>query len=360
MPVTPRPHIARPGLTLIEMLVIVAVLGLVASLVLSATQAVREAARRLQCQNNLKQIGLAIHQYHAAVGALPPGQYKSYDPRYAGHAPPCTSKFIDRSFLVHLLPYLEQRTLYDSINHNVSILGWENATAHVVAIDAFACPDDRGAGYPRSLNADALISYGIPDPSGGRWRMVFTSYSGCFGYLDTLALPRIETHCKVDPRKLAQNNGCFNDASPITYASITDGLANTIFVAEKDTGLFGRFGVHGSPESVRYGWYVTGNFGDTLFTTLFPPNGHESAGSGSIRYSASSSHPDGLNLLMGDGSARFVTNSIDSWPLDPRTGLPAGITGDGNGGYALIPRPGLWQALSSRSGGEIVTPDVLP
>jgi len=354
-----RPAARRPspGFTLIELVVVVAVIGLLIALVLPAVQGAREAARRARCLHNLGQIGLALHQYHDANNCLPPGRVKSYDPRYSGPYPPCTSTIVDKSFLIHILPYLEQPALFASINHDVSILARENTTLHTAVVEVFACPSDPGSGSPRDLEPDALGLYGIPDPTGGSWKMAMTSYSGCFGSLDTSALPSKANRCVIPPRAIAQNNGCFHDRSPIRLASISDGLGQTILVAEKATATYpGARGPAGSTDA-RFGWFVTGNWGDTLFTAIYPPNARRTLAR-SLYYpmirSASSLHPGGLNALMADGSARFVKETIRSWPSDPATGLPAGSRRAPGGWLEGLPPPGVWQALATRNGGEAI------
>lgn len=329
------------------------IISLLIGLLLPAVQQAREAGRRMRCANNLKQIGLALHAYEGTYGSLPPGRVKSYDPRYAGNNPPCSATIIDKSFLVHLLPQLEQRALYDSINQNVTILGAENRTCHTVVVGVFACPDDFDAGTVRELNPGALASYGVNDPA----RMVFTSYAGQLGSLPVTALALPSNGCRVSPKCRAQNNGCFNDLSPIRFSSIRDGLSNTIFVAERSVSVIQDLAQLNPDEVLKRGWYVTGNWGDTLVSNFYPPNAFEKVGIGSYSArttAASSLHPGGLNVLLGDGSVRFVKDTIDSWAFDPSSGAPAGISQTPEGWYANVPQPGVWQSLSTRSSREVV------
>ena len=264
---------ARPkGLTLIELLVVVAVVGILAALLLTGVQAAREAARRAQCLANLRQIGLALHSYHDSASSLPPGRFKTHDPRYQGSNPPCSSKIIDKSIHVHLLPFIEQAALYHALNNDLTVLSRENTTVWSVAVGAYACPSDPGATQARDLAPDFLSGYGIPDPLPVPCRMAFTSYSGCFGSLNTYGFPTERFGCKVTGEMVAQNNGCFNDRAPIAWSSVTDGLAQTIAIAEKATGTFRVLddASSGTQEFDRHGWYVTGNFGDNDFHRHVP------------------------------------------------------------------------------------------
>jgi type II secretory pathway pseudopilin PulG len=344
-------------MTLVELLAVIGVVLILTALIIPAVQAARESARRSRCLNNLKQIGLALQVYHTDVNSLPPGRVKTYDRRYSGPNPPCTSTIVDKSFLLHLLPYLEQAPLFNAINHDLTILGLENSTIWGVSVEVFACPSDPGAGRPRVLDPAALSSYGIPVPPTGPCSMTFTSYAGCFGSLNTFALPTERRHCVVAPEKIAQNNGCFNDRSPLTLASATDGLSCTILVSEKVTDSYRVLDRADSSavEFNRHGWYVTGNMGDTLYTGLYPPNSFKKGGEwDAIFSSASSYHAGGIHALMGDGSVHFVKDTIQSWPFDFSANSPAGASHDPGGWWVDLPVPGVWQALSTRSGGETI------
>ena len=149
------PSAVRVGYTLIELLASIAIISLLIAILLPAVQAGRESSRCAQCSNNLKQFGLALQNYHDAFGSLPPGRIKSYDPRYAGAKPPCTSSIVDKSLEVFVLRYMEQTTLYNAINQNLAIIGGENSTAHSIAVSSFACPSDPSAGWSRNLNPGA-------------------------------------------------------------------------------------------------------------------------------------------------------------------------------------------------------------
>ena len=124
----------------------ISVISMLIAFLLPAVQSRAEAARRAQCTSNLNQLGIALQSYHDAFGSLPPGRVKSYDPRYAGPNPPCTSRIIDKSIEVFALGFMDQTALYNAINQSLTIVGAENSTAHAVAVSAFACPSDAMAG----------------------------------------------------------------------------------------------------------------------------------------------------------------------------------------------------------------------
>jgi len=346
---------SRLGFTLVELIVVIGVIALLVALILPAVQSARESARRAQCGNNLKQIGLGILNYESTFGCLPPGRFKTYDPRYAGPNPPCSSTIIDKSYEVFILPFVEQGALYNAINQNLTIVGAENSTLHSSSVSIYACPSDPTSGDPRDLKANALAPYGLVDPPGGRQAMVFTSYAACTGSFESLALPLRANQCRPDPIARQQNNGCFHDMSPVALASSSDGLSNTLFVLERATSPLRGVDTFTPGEFATHGWFITGNWGDTLATTFYPPNAFKSVSlAASIaQFGAGSSlHPGGLNTLMGDGSVRFIKETIQTWRFSPITGNPVGITQSRGGFWINPPAPGLWQALSTRTGSE--------
>jgi prepilin-type processing-associated H-X9-DG protein len=346
----------RTGLTIIELLVTISLISLLIGLLLPSVQAAREAARRAQCANSLRQLCLALYGYHDAFGSLPPGRIKSYDPRYSGTNPPCTSSIVDKSLEIFCLGFAEQISVYNAINQNLAIIAAENSTVHSISVSMFACPSDYMAGWPRDLNSGALTRYGVPDPA----KMVFTSYAGMIGSLPVLAQPLPSNSCVVPSSLIGQCNGVFNDLSPIRLASVTDGLSNTMFMAEKATTILQELNSLNPDYAAQHGWYIAGNWGDTLVTSLYPPNACDKVAPVAMTAwtnSASSMHPGGLNVLMGDGSVRFIKDSIQSSPFNPISGNPAGASQDGQGAWINLPPSGVWQAISTRSGGEVVSSD---
>lgn len=338
----------RRAFTLVELLVVITVIGLLVGLLLPAVQAAREAARRGQCQNNLKQIGLAVHAYHDSFGSYPFGMISSYDPRPFFSGDPCPGGYSDKSFLVEILPYIEQAPLYNTINQQTTIHGPENSTIFNVSIAVYSCPSD-----PESGRSRPMVN---PSPLGAflnKFSSVTTSYNGSYGSLMVLPIPNPNIGCTIDPHVPPQANGTLTGTSPIRIASVTDGLSQTMLLAERsvtqlrtlDDPFFGGF----------CDWF-SGLPGDTLFTSQFPPNSPKSLDA-FLPAGASSQHPGGLNVGFSDGSVRFVKESINSWSLDPSLLIPIGSTLEMAGWWRNLPREGIWQALATRDGGESLSAD---
>ena len=349
----------RRGLTLIELLVVITIIGVLLALLIPAVQAVRESARRTQCVNNLKQIGLALLTYESAIGCLPPGRMLTNDPRYAGTNPPCTSLLVDKSWLLHILPQLEQSALYNSINQGLTIFGLENSTTRAVAVGTFACPSDPDAGQVRRGYALLLASFRL-DSEATPFMTQYDSYVGMYGSLYLQAIPRSASGCQVAPSVLAQVNGSFNDVSPIRLSSLSDGVSNTMVASERALFPLRNAEANNSAAFDQYGWTISGNWGDTLVSSFYPPNLHKKIVSDRCVepfFAASSLHPGGLNGLFGDGSVRFIKETISTWLFDPGNGNPRGAKTDAAGAWINLPDRGVWQSLTTRDGGETVSAD---
>ena len=349
-----RRRAPRGGFTVVELLVVIAIILILIGLLLPAVQSAREAARRAQCGNNLRQIGIALQNYHDAAGSLPPGVLPCRDPRYCSQD--CHPSAIDKGLLVAVLPFLEQPALFNQVNQSVSIFVSENMTVQSTQVAGYTCPSDPRALVPEPVpSAVTPTIFGLPIDLNRR--MALTSYAGCFGSYPVAGFPQRGSSCVVPERVVAQLDGTFNHRSPIRLADVTDGLSHTLFGAEHSaTAIYAarEFTRWESPDGC---WWVSGNDGATLFQTFYPPNIHRRvnlSGAANFPFSASSNHPGGLNALLGDGSVRFIAETVATWPFDEATGRPIGATTTPGGWISLAARPAVWQALGTRSGGEVV------
>lgn len=341
------PHRSRGGraFTLVELLVVIAIVGLLIGLLLPAVQQAREAARRMRCTNNLKQLALAAASYQDVNGVFPGATYGAVN---FGH-------------FVRLLPYLEQSAAYHSANFSRQGLFPENITVAGYAIGGLLCPSDTNSG-PVPVDASEW-PFGVPP---GSWRQCFSSYGGCAG---TWTLNLYSGNERFAQR-YANMNGVIFAESTVGPAGITDGTSNTLLLGESAHGMLaGRRVIYGSSPwpSSNYHWWQIGSGELTQVETFFPPNGvprsREVLGAHAPRTS-SSFHPGGVNAALCDGSVRFIKETIDSWRNDPVTGFPPGIGYDPGGEpdlgdssvYTVAPGTyfGVWQRLSTRNFGDVV------
>ncbi len=329
----------RRAFTLIELLVVIAIIAILIGLLLPAVQKVREAAARLQCQNNLKQLGLAVHNYHDANQKLPYGVLRdqpSTDPspgfphpdRMAGRPAPYS-----RYALMHqLLPYIEQDSLsklWDQYNFDNN--GIDLQTGVVNGPGAFFKQQVKTLVCPSQPNAGSPLNQGV-DPAGSGIYFL-TSYYGSAG---TRGYPRWATDGRLG--LFAFQDGFFNQNRQYKIEAITDGTTNTIMLGERH--YFDP--VFDTDPSVNdritdWGWVWFGAQGDAFLGTSVPINYRLPANTTITqamfddRINAfGSGHTGGANFAFGDGSVRFVRDGIS---------------------------PLTFQALGTRAGGEVVADD---
>jgi len=329
------------GFTLIELLVVIAIISVLIGLLLPAVQAAREAARRAQCVNNLKQLGLATHNYIDAMGTLPMGFTFQFNPAR-------NRMSVSHSIFVAILPQMEQEPLYNAVNFDVAIHNAPNITIAGVGLSILYCPSDGKVGL-----AKEVPDGGFYDSGGGTMR--YTSYAGNTGTW--------QYWYQQDPIPQQRMNGLFHIYSSVRPADITDGTSNTLLFGERAHVMLN------DESALWWQWWTSCHYGDTLFATLWPMNPYRrtsqiadaSADSRLSAYisGASSSHPGGCNFAFADGSVHFLKDTIDTWQYDQTTGLPIGVIFDPAGPYIVAPgtRRGVYQALSTRNGGEVVSAD---
>jgi prepilin-type processing-associated H-X9-DG protein len=341
--------------TVIEVLICVAIVGILLGLLLMGVQAARESARRLQCQSRVRGLLLGVSMYHDTWGSLPPGRSPCLDARYRGSSPPCSTRFHDRSVHVLILGFMDEGLhgeLFDSV---YSIYARENASRHKEMPRGISCPSDaisEGAMAVLPGQYEPMA----PDSSDGPWLASRASYVYMFGTCPVNALPSQFLNCRVPPRVRAHLDGLFNDLSGLRLSTVHDGLSTTMAVTERAVSALDDVDHVYPGTSAEYGVWVGGDLGDTLTTTMAPPNAFRSALAGGAKwvrlYGAHSYHPGGVNVGFCDGAVRLVTETVDSWEIRPSSGQPIGSQRNPDGSWSNLPRMGIWQAISTRDGGE--------
>jgi prepilin-type N-terminal cleavage/methylation domain-containing protein/prepilin-type processing-associated H-X9-DG protein len=330
----------RRGFTLIELLVVIAIIGVLIALLLPAVQAAREAARRAQCVNNLKQIGIALHNYHTSTDTFPLGA------SLAPCDPGTTHNWSNWGANALLLPFLEQATTYNAINFNwapepyaeptpqdagyKSLGGSINATAYNTRIFTFLCPSDGNAGKVDINSYHASV--GTTTYNTGQHAPASTGMFGmqeCYAMRDVLdgtssTIAYAEALCG-NPNTSGPNrgNGTGNSGSKLASGKLD--ISGQLAALQTDFQACSvKFQTAFLADDRGYRWGL-GAMGYSLFNTVVPPNG---AG-GKYKWNscrvdccdqaqaahylpASSNHPGGVNVLMSDGSVKFIKDSV-SW-----------------------------------------------
>jgi prepilin-type N-terminal cleavage/methylation domain-containing protein/prepilin-type processing-associated H-X9-DG protein len=303
--------------TLVELLVVISIVGVLTALLLPAVQAAREAGRRLQCANQLKQIGLALHHYCQSHGGFPPGCIVStygggvnpatcvecYDIwTEAGDTTPAANKH-GTSWLLQTLPLLEQSDLTAQWDYGKSVVG--NAAVAAVDIPMLYCPSRRQ--HVRSEDAAMLVA---------GWRSGGTDYGGCIGRRDGWQNTLTQHHRFVssDVSGRPQTHvGLFRPNHPTRPTDITDGASNTIMIGELQR-LWPESGATGKDvyDRTSYDGWAFGGVA-TLFSTATEIKAVRSPGGMNNHFfeSPGSDHPGGAQFGMADGSVHFLSETID-------------------------------------------------
>ena len=294
------------GFTLIELLVVVAIIAVLVALLLPAVQQVREAARRIQCRNNLKQIGLALHNYHDTANVFPPGWV------YDANRPAASSPTNCWGWNTFILPQLDQASLYNQLNLSIGFSGGLDGTGansssgmtglESTIVPALRCASDVGTGQVRSGTGSGLaMTY------GGR-----SNYPGVNGGM-LLDLPPI-----------LHQGGTFGENSRRALQDMTDGSSCSLVVGERAWMEFSGTGLgpsalwagtrSGTPgmETANGVALAIGQCVTPLNTPPVHPADLLGAGvSDSSWHGFSSKHSQGAHFLLGDGSIRFVNENVD-------------------------------------------------
>ena len=333
--------VRRRAFTLIELLVVIAIIAVLISLLLPAVQSAREAARRAQCVNNMKQLGLAIHNYHDANGKFPAGLYL-----HPVFGPPGLA-WNNSSWIVLLLPQMEQGPLHAAVNFNIMwgdqlgggwrwnkavYMGQQNSTVRMTIVNSLICPSDDSQNID-NFNADEIIGQ----------QAAGTSYVGnlgdnclaCAPAAGTVTLcsdtgrlcrgPQLGHNRTAANGQDVENGGVAGSGifwawgSNVGINQITDGTSNTFMVGEQIRSV------------TRWNSWVHAN--QTIGSTAIPLNyklNPANVENWTRQYSFRSKHAGGANFAMADGSVKFIKESI-SFPI--------------------------YQGLSTRAQGEIISAD---
>lgn len=407
----------RTAFTLVELLVVIAIIGILIALLLPSVQAAREAARRMSCSNNTKQLGIALHNYHAAFKQLPIhgfGPTREWD-NSAGAAfgdenPGGGGGYtrIELSYLVGLLPFVEQQGLWqdislpttDELNRAWPAFGPRAAQFEyrpwITEIPQFRCPSDPGFGLPSMGRTNFAVCTGDGFYDAENGVTIWNTPADHWEY---------ESDARQMRRARCGMRGAFVPRKSMKFRDMVDGLSNTVFIGEIATDLGDRdirthastnnggtivvldnpktcadatapiqidptrprfwdpdYNISGAVVTRRgYRWAIFHPL-QTQFNTILPPNSEVClAGHTDTRgvVPPSSRHPGGCHVMMGDGAVRFISDSIDAG--DPRQqciyceALAAGASSVSPAGSAS---PfGLWGALGTRANDEVIDVD---
>jgi prepilin-type N-terminal cleavage/methylation domain-containing protein/prepilin-type processing-associated H-X9-DG protein len=315
------PPAGRRGFTLVELLVVIAIIGILIALLLPAVQAAREAARRAECSNHLKQLGLAIHNYHDQFKVLPLGvvalPLTAPGPAMPGH-----------TALAQVLPFLEQTNLHTTYNFDLRNVANANKPATSTQVDAYVCPSDGSAGRR------AVFKF-----AGSNTELARSNLAVCFGSA-TMVRNANGKNIGLDPDRTGvdtDNDGAFRLDRSRRLADLTDGTSSTALASEVLAGQDDLIDptVSDLAYDVRGLWMMqmigassythrntpNASVGDALFVGMGAKFCVDHPGAlcdltagvvwDQYHAAARSMHPGGVNVAFGDGHVTFIANTID-------------------------------------------------
>jgi len=302
----------RRGFTLIELLVVIAIIAVLIALLLPAVQSAREAARRAQCVNNLKQVGLAMHNYHDVIGSFPPEAINNNS--WGGNW---------WNWPIFILPQMEQTPLYNAVNFSLGNYHPANTTVSLTMVNAYLCPTDSSSQlytnfwWANSANYNSKITgapinyvaswgdmktaspfdYTSSEPGGPNWGCNNT-YRGIFGECSNGAVTRMRDILDGTSNTLmaGENSPNLNGALMLTNGDAT--YASTVIPLNWRTNL-----KDGEKDT-------NGDVCDAKTSVLGAPNHQHCWRNQTYNYGFKSYHPGGANFAMGDGSVKFIKQSI--------------------------------------------------
>jgi len=291
--------VRRRGFTLVELLVVIAIIGILIGMLLPAVQQVREAARRIQCGNNIRQVALGVMNYESAYRRFPAGWTSE-------------SQFVSTpgwAWSTEILPFIEQGNLFNQINLDLPVLDPINSVVHQERLNVYLCPSDPAAeilDFNQPLAGTGTVGSGSTTSpsasSSGALLLSRSNYSGSFGSIEIEDNPFM-------------GNGIFFGNSLIRFGSITDGSSNTIMIGERTNELGG------------ISWMGVMPSLDEPFARVVGATDHAPNDDGNGFEDFRSFHPGGINVGIGDGSVQFIPETISET---------------------------VFQAYGSRNGGEVV------
>lgn len=302
----------KRAFTLVELLVVIAIIGVLIALLLPAVQQAREAARRSQCRNNMKQMGLALHNYHGTYGSFPPSTVRApYTVASGWFGKP------GWGWGALILPFVEQSGLHDALGVTVNQLQYYNTVPNMVQLtqtklDVYLCPSSPIPDLNAKFKKDAFAAEDVPASS---------NYKGVFGTNNEGATSGGPADCPSGWYRgycFNAEDGVFGGGSKVKFRDITDGTSNTLAIGEVTygdlgdgidrmasvwVGMYNGSGWSGNDQVVRV---TQESIKNTTARRLF----------GTFRNAYSSHHPGGVQFLMGDGSVQFLPETINGVTLE--------------------------------------------